>query len=632
MNIFEKTFWSGLSKRVKIIGIATVACILTVAIILLSFFISAPEKSHFLYLKNRELYYTNLNNNLSFQVTEQLIDLDNTIDDSIYDEKFDVVETALSTYCKFSNDGNTLFYIDNIIDLTNGAPLYYRYLSNTKSTPKLIDSAVKTYVLSETGTKVTYINGEDGALYQHNLKEKIKIDDNVSEFVASSDGKNIIYVKNGEVYTKLGDNTATKLGNITSTLYSTNGSFDTVFFMDNDLLYKIKDGKKVTQLASDVGEIVEHYSTGEIYYLKTENEVQISLAEHLIDDAKSLDDSLVEPEYPASPEKADYKTEAEYQEAVKQFEVKYEEYLQLDELWSQKREHDKIREDVLYDSFTHTYSSLCYHDGKKEKVLNENVTSIEYSALGKTKPTLIFQTSDYKELKKVKISQVESIEDLTNMLKEGLDDLTVTYLTVENVTSAIGYGENRDYCITEDGKTVYFLGDINYEESFSGDLYEMKISGKKPREPKLYDSGVIYSTTAIYNGSLIYYKNFEKGVSELYCEKEKIADNVMMQGFSSLPKKDSYVYIANWVVRASGDLFIYENGKSKKIDQDINSFSVTDSGVILYFKDYNQDYSTGNLYAYKDGKTQEIGKDITMVIESINFDAASGPSLDRQFY
>ena len=621
MNIFEKTFWSSLSKRVKIIGIATVACVLSVTIILLTFLNSTPKKSYFLYLKNRELYYTDLNNNVSFQVTEQLIDLDNAVNDSIYDEEFYLVEDKLLHHCKISNDGQVLFFIDNITDLDNGVPLYYRYLNNSKSNSQLIDPSVISYVLSESGRQITYLSGQESLLYQYNLKEKTKVDANVSSFIASPDGKKVVYCKNNEVYSKINDKQPQKLGDTTSDLYCNNDDFDNIYFKDNDLLYRIEDGEKVTQIASGVSSIVECYPTGKIYYLK-ENELEIPLADYLIDDAKSLDDAIEEPEYHSHPARWDYESDAEYQKALEEFEKKYQEDEQAQELWMQKRKRDYIRQDVQYETFAHTNSTLCYYDGKKEKVLKENLTLLELVGSDTAVPILIFKSADYKQLKKVRISQVESIDELKAKLESGLAELTVTHLAVKDVTSVIGFNEYRKYYITEDGKTVYFHDEIDDEKAI-GNLYKMKISGKKPRKPKLYDSGVIYRTPTIYNNELFYFKNQNNGVAEFYRDGKKITDNAMLYNFSPVEAKNSCVYMTDWSYGDGGNLFIYENGKPKKIDQNVNRYSVTESGVVLYFKDCDYDFSTGDLYAYKDGKSQKIDQDVTNIINQIYFDSIS---------
>ena len=622
MNLLKNSIFARFSKKVKIIGIAVIACILVTAVILLCFFAAPPKKSSFLYLKDRELYFADINNNTSYKVTSELIDLENLIDDSIYDEKFGAVEYNLRRYCKISDDGEILFFIDKITDLENGVPLYYRYLNNPNNEPQLIDSEVIDYVVSQTGRQITYLSGEESALYQHNLKKKTKIDTDVFRFVASPDGKKVIYLKNDEIYIKIADKQPQKLANATSDLYCDNNDFNSIYFKENDILYKIEDGEKVRKIASGVGEIVKYYPTGEIYYLK-ENELVISLADYLIDDAKSLDESIQEPEYLSYPARWDYETDAEYQKAVEEFEKSYEVNEQAEELWSQKQNRDIIRQDAEYETLTHYYSSLCYYDGKKEKVLNENLTILEYSTMSEDIPTLIFRSVDYKQLKKVRISQVASIEELRGKLRAGLQELSVTHLAVKDVTSVIGFNEYRNYYITDNGKTVYFIESID-DANTIGNLYKMKIAGKKPRKPKLYDKDVMFDTPIISGNKLFYFKNYDNGLGEFYSETKKIADNVLLNRFSYLEGMDSCVYISNWSSEEiSGDLFIYENGKSKKIDQNVNSFSIDESGVVLFFKEYDFDFSAGELYAYNDGESQKIDEDVASVIEQIYLDSIS---------
>lgn len=251
------------TNYLKII-IASVAVLLVVIIIALSFF-SVGSSNSITYLKDDELYYMSVSQTKGKQVTKDLLDGVTAVGN-------------LDTYTRISDNGKYLFFIDEYDGA--GYDLYFKQTNKLKKTPQKIISDVNIYDISNKGTKVTYIK-DGGDLYQHNLREQSeKIDDNVMNFVVSDTGNRIVYFKVDsesttyaiDVYLsksgKKGEPVLTEIENICKI----SDDLKYIYYTQYGTLYKAVLGSKPEKLATEVGNIINIYDSGECYYTrKAEN-------------------------------------------------------------------------------------------------------------------------------------------------------------------------------------------------------------------------------------------------------------------------------------------------------------------------------------------------------------------------
>jgi hypothetical protein len=65
----------------------------------------------------------------------------------------------------------------------------------------------------------------------------------------------------------------------------------------------------------------------------------------------------------------------------------------------------------------------------------------------------------------------------------------------------------------------------------------------------------------------------------------------------------------------TGTLMRYRNGKSEKIDTDVNSFDIRSDDYIIYIKDYSARREYGDLYYKKGGaKPVKVDTDVSYII------------------
>ena len=179
-----------ISKKILALASAALALVLVVAIVL-SVILTGTKKNAFaMYLKDDELYFTSTTKISPMQVTKKLFDGD--IDES--DLRW-IGQYGVAYSCCLSEDGKIIFFPDkfdpNSEDDSKTFSLFYRYVSKPEEDPVKIDSDIQYYHVSKSGKLVTYLKGEEGDLYQHDLTDKTKLSSEVSDFYATEEKSGI---------------------------------------------------------------------------------------------------------------------------------------------------------------------------------------------------------------------------------------------------------------------------------------------------------------------------------------------------------------------------------------------------------------------------------------------------------
>jgi hypothetical protein len=340
---------------------------------------------------------------------------------------------------------------------------------------------------------------------------------------------------------------------------------------------------------------------------------------------KSSDENLKRPEYVSYPARWDYDSEEEYDKAVKEYENSG--YQNAIKQWNDKLDRDEIRLALDTGSLDFDYYTLCYYNGRYEKVLNENVVSTEKIAIAQDDPAIIFRIAEIDKLKKVKISKVKDVTELQNKLKEQINQLTVTMLSVESTTSAIGYNDVDYYYIAPDASAVYYMSDLVYDKGV-GNLYEMIINSKKPRKPKVYEKDVVISIPTNYSGNVAYFKYGENNSTDLYVNKEKLGTNIINYEISN--DQSSCIFMSDYKDSTyEAVLNVFKKGEIIKIDERVKTFTQSENGDILYKKPNDKSNETHDLYIYRNGKSEKIDSDVSHILSPyiLNYSDISGDIL-----
>ena len=616
------------------IGVAVVA-VLILVISLFSGGGGKGENNYALYLKDGEIFFTDLKKDSeAWQLTSRLVDTDDVDDEDLADAGY-----QLGLYTYMSEDGKYIFFPDKIGDDDDGFNLYYREVAKPDAEAVKIDSDVQSYTVNASATLVTYLKGEEGNLYQYKIGEdsKDKIASEVRGFAVSDDGKKIGYINSeNSIYLKYADKEKEEIASDVSTLEHVTEDFTTVYYIKDGSLYKQVEGADKVKIASDVYDVIKIYDSGEIYYLTSEAE-EISLMDYVTDDMKDADASITEPSYPnypSSPSRPswwNYDTDAEYAAAYAAYEDAYEawqaecdrmetEYYAAREAYYAKLSRDELREDLEEETLEQSSYSLCFYNGTEEVVITDAFVDGYYYYSSYTYasnvPVIAYEAYNQSNLEKVKLSEVESIYDIENMVEAALFSSSERYIAVKGTATVVEQEkEATNFRINSAGTEVYYIDDIPNEQNY-GELYRISIANGVVGKAEVYDSDVYTGYCYFVNETdLKYFKDYKDGKGELYINKNKIDYDVEIYNVEVHSDLGKVFYFTDWNDEKDyGTLKVYDGKESVKIADDVHSFSVTHDGRVLYLYDYSLNYYKGELHEWSNGETRKIDDDVVCVL------------------
>lgn len=561
-NVVKKVKKTVPAQYLKL-GLIAVAAILVIVIIAA---LAGGSKSdgYALYVKDGSLFSANMPNGKKVvEITNKLIDAD-------MDEELNLYMTeSLSSFCRLSSDGKTLFYADRIDE--EGYTLYCRNITNMKKEPVKIDSDMTdVFNLNEKGNLVTYL--KEGTLYQHNLKEKTKIHSDVTSYRVSPDGKTLLYLvweegeDAGTLYLKKGNKDAEKVsGNVTSLMYS-DEDLGTILYKKDADLYLKKGSKDAQKIASDV-KSVYNYQNGSFYYTKGEESETV------------MWDFI----------KDDYSDKESYE---------YEYYAE----W--------LKEEI----FDMSVNTLYFYNGKEAKVISETMREFEGRAAESS--TILFTASESEDLPKISLTkfingEVSLYDEVYNKMYEN----SQFYIAVKDTVVAVEMEDMANVRLSSDGKTLYVGADLN-EKKNEVTLYEIAVNGGKLKEAKKLDEDVHRNFYLYGDAGLVYFKDVKNEEGEMYWKGKKVDDDVYMYSVSfNTETKDMYYFVDYDEDDEQGTLK-YSNGrKAVVVKDDVSSaYFFTESGETVFMYDYNFKKSEGELWVQSGKKVVKIDEDVAGII------------------
>ena len=613
------------------IGVAVVAVLILV--ISLFFGGAKAENNYALYLKDSEIFFTDLKKDSeAWQLTSRLVGTDEVDDKDLADAGY-----RLGLYTYMSEDGKYIFFPDKVGDKEDGFNLYYKEVAKPDMEAIKVDSDIRSYTVNTSATLITYLKGEEGNLYQYKIGKdsKEKIASEVKGFEVSDDGKKIGYINSeNSIYLKYADKEKEKIASDVSTLEHVTEDFSAVYYIKDGSLYKQVEGEDKVKITSDVYDVIKIYDSGEIYYLKSEAE-EISLMNYVTDDMKDADASISEPSYPDYPNSPsrpswwDYDTAAEYDAAYAAYEDAYEaweaecdrietEYYAAREAYYAKQSRDELRENLAEKTLEQSSYSLCFYNGTEEVVITDTFVGGDYSkyTYASEAPVISYEAYNQSSLEKVKLSEVESIYDIESMVKAALFSSSERYIAVKGTATVVEQEkEATNFRINSSGTIVYYIDDIPEEKNY-GELYHISIKNGVVGKAEVYDSDVYTGYCYFVSDTeLEYFKDCKDGKGELYINKNKIDYDVYCYSVDVYSNLDKIFYFTDWNdEKGYGTLKVYDGKEAAKIADDVHSFSVTPDGRVLYLYDYSLNYYKGELHEWSNGETRKIDDDVVFVL------------------
>ena len=591
-----------IDKKIFIIIGAAVAAILAlvIVIILVLILIGTGKKNNVLYVKDDEIYYTNLSQRQPWQVTENLLNTD-------YIDSSDLVQYASYNsaygFIQMSKDGKTVFYMDEI-ENDDSFNLYYRKVNKSRKNPVKISSDVTSYVLNEKTDIVTY--EKEDKLYQYDMKESEKIANDVTAWYVSEDGKTIVYINDdGKAYFKKAGKDKEKIDSDIDYIEHISDDFKTVYYLKEDKLYMKKMGKDKVKIASDVFAVEAVYDNGDVYFLKDDSK-EVTLMDYVKDDMKEADDKLEEPEYPNI---RDFSTYEEYWDAQDAYWDAYYEY-------DDKEERDELREELESEKMTIDSYELYYYNGKEAKSVAKNVNNYDVDAASE-RPVIVYSVVEPGDVSKVKLSEIDYIWEVEDMIEDAMQSDDAQWsVAVKANASKVDVKEADYFELSKDGNTVYFMAKIDSEDSH-GNLYKASISSSKMKKVEKYDSDVYYRTVGFVGEDFAYFKDVDDddNVGVLVVNKKKVDDDVYLYRMTYDKNKGDLYYMVDWDSDDyCGVLCRYNGSKAKELVGDVYRFCITEKSEVVYLCDYSTEKDRGDLYLYKSRKPKKIDEDVLAII------------------
>lgn len=627
--------------------------------------------SHLIYVKDKELQFSNLSKKTTFELTDRLFESSGYMDADDY--------MLLSAYIFMSDDERYIFYPDRCDDYN--ITYYWRDLKADnikKDTSVKIDSEINTYPhLSKDGSKFFYIKGDDNRLYVYDRKsdEKVKLDDGVEHFYVNDSGDYIIYSRYiDQEYTiyemsmkgTSGEKTKIDSNSIIQEAYPNEKK---IYYTKDDSLYLKEFGKNKEKITSDFESLVSVVDKSSVYYLKKE-EVVNKLSNYIKDDMIDEDKEeilLPEPNYseePRYPSEYDYQTEVwvdsywgysrhpetnewgywdtvtdeeAYRAAIEEYNIKYSEWEKEVEQYNNeyneayqrilaKEYRDTLRE--LFDNednaITYDVYSLYYWNNGTETLVAEDISpyllSISYDV-----STVIYNKHNISSVDVQKLSEMTADEDnyysaydyaydLQEKIRASRNLSDDIYIAIGDKETTIDCINAKNWSINSDG-VIFFIDDYNDERGY-GDLMSAAIKNDSIEKPVKIDEDVVEYSFGNENDNIFYFKDVRNRSGDVYMNDKLFATDVYIPSLYNYKGKNKLIYYIDYSDSSqSGTLCIFDNGTETRISDDVSFFVPINENHIAYLIDYRFEREKGDLMLYNGKKKPvPIDTDVTALL------------------
>ena len=518
------------------------------------------------FLKDNELHFSKFNGKSQVK-----------LEDDIYDKWSDSDEYGLYAYYgfKISEDEKKIFFITDMDNDDNSGDLVYMSATGNGEVTRISDN-VKEFRL--VGNNKVLFTDEDDSLYISDLKDKTRISKNVRYYTVDEDDKYIVWLdENDSLYYQ-----PTNLKQEKEKLDKDVSSIDSISDGLERILYrKIEDGKAEVYLMKnrkDKEKIVSNADYAHcfikngkacVYYCKDKGDVPYSYMD-IIEDDYPDDANMKEPDIK---DYTTYENVDSFWGPTTREKVDDKYYDELDK-YKEKVQRDSTREYLKKHSIELNETALYYlEEGSEAAKVASGIMEIDSARKLDDDRVLFYYSIDMANVEKIKLSKVIEGNSTESELEDNITEIMKINIVNGKDTAVIDFGDvdiGDIYIANADDKLYFVLyekGDTDSDKS--GTLYSIGYSGKNLGVANKFASDV-NSIVSVKEDKICYSKERDDdGTFDLYCGDKKVDSEVMTR------------------------------------------VSITDAGV-LYFKDYESNDSEGTLYLYKDGKSVKIGEDVHM--------------------
>ncbi len=605
-----------LASTKAMLAVCAVAVIVITGLVFIPSVVRGKGTPSLLYFKDGEVQLTKLPQMKPLELTSRLSD------NNLYWGLNSYYESNIFTFFTwFSEDQKYIYYPDRI-EQDGTATYYYRNLNNTTSadTAEKIDSEICLGFaqLSKDGTRFLYIKGPDRRLYFCNLKDKERLDSDVTNFYINDAGTYVVYVTtDGTIYEM--DLKGSKRDKIkidsNAVIVETLNDLTEVYYIKDGSLYCKQRGKERVKIASDVDSVVSIVDASNIYYTKREENTS-SLLDHIEDDMIQTDRAAIEP---IRPNQSDYETEVwveggffypgrwstqidwdAYNRAMQEYEAQYR-------IYSPKRSRDQLRSELASQTITLSNVILYYYDGTNQTQIADGIAN-SITRSGKS-PVLAYSRYSISDPIQVKLSEIHTISAVKETIAQArFEPDTMVYVAYKANEFTIEHDKATDFLFNDSGTALYFREDDS--------LKKVTIDKGTLSTPVALDEDVSHYRFGNENDNMFYFKDAKDGNADLYYNGELLAIDVKMSTLYNFKDSSSVLYLAECSTQnQQGTLYLHKGGKAIKIADDVHSFVAENESNIAYLCDYSIGRLKGDAYLFKGaGKAVRIDTDVSALV------------------
>lgn len=492
----------------------------------------------------------------------------------------------------------------------------YQYVLN-KDEKNKIGSDVHRYYISDDGKKIIYVNNENSIYYADtDTDSREKIDGGINYISYCSEDLTVLYyIKDDSLYKITEGQDKVKIASDVSTVYkiydsgeayySKNTENDTVYLMD----YVQDDLKDSDALITEpVYPTYPEYPTYPTYPFSWRYDSQ--------------------EEYEAAVEEYDEAIE-NYNKERDRLQKKYEEdvdkYYEDYDKYRAKRSRDNLRESLMTTPFYQKNYSLYYYNGTEEQMISDSYKS--YESLSYDSAVIAFSAYKHTEFEGIKLSEVTDAYDVSEKVSKALFSEYEYFLAAKGTAKAlegVASSINTQMIIDSKGDKLYYIA-IEEGEG-RGDLYSASIIDGVVQASEIYDTDVIISTNfRLFDGKPVYWKkDSDAAKGDLYIGKERIDFDIDFDSVRFNDDTGIISYFTDKDSKGNGTLKICQSSSSDsnlfcmKVSDDVFDYCVLPNGKILYLTDYSTNRFKGELHMYSNGKTEKVDDDVVAVFKIDN--------------
>lgn len=615
----------------KIVGIigAGIAAVLVLVIVLAVVLSGGKDPEYALYVKDGDLFFSNLKKDKEVEIMDLNSELGNSVAASAGRASALNESGSRLFYPEIKLDGVTLYYRDlnkkegvkvdsNVscyaINAKGTSVIYIKegnlYKSNLKDKEK-IASDVSSFRISEDFKKLLYTNKEGDIYFKNGNKDAEKLaseanlmsydPEKLAWFFYSKEGSLYFQKTNGADKVKVDD----EYSDFSATLEGGKAYYTKATAHTSKLWDHVEDDLAASDAAM-VEPVAPEWPTRENYPTRPSRPYQY---EYGYDDAGTAAYEAALEQY--NKDYAAYEAErdridAAYQAAKDKYYEDQDAYYDARDLWWEKESRDSLRESLQEQDYEYSTYELYYFNGKESKLVASNL-QYSHSFYDVTdKAAGYVKIIARGEVGKIKMSEVKYTSDVYSKLNEAENGDVTLKAVWEDKCFDFANDDISSLRFSEDAKTIYFLADVD-EEKNVGELYKAKFSAKGVGEAKKMDDDVSASGFSyVEDAGICYLKDYKEGKGDLYVNGKEIDFDV---SGGVIAFKGGYLY------ESDGDLKYFKGNKKSTVAEDVRSAVLLNEDKLVLLYDYDTEKGEGTMGLYKGGKLTELEDEVAYLIQ-----------------